>query len=62
MMVEFDSEQNTITIDGVAMSLEVLSTFANPDPAKLYRMRRVGNVVIVHEFMGVLGDVKEADA
>jgi hypothetical protein len=48
---EFDGDRNTITVDGVVISLEVLRTLANPDPRVTYRMERTGNVVTIHQLI-----------
>jgi hypothetical protein len=45
--VDLDSHTGVITIDGLMISLELLKALANPDPSKLYRMRREGEVTIV---------------
>lgn len=47
MKVDLDMQQQTITVDGVCVSLDVLRIFAHPDPLILYRMERKGNVTHV---------------
>lgn len=47
MTIEIDTEQEIITVDGVKISLQLLKTFANPDPTKLFAMKRDGDVVTV---------------
>lgn len=50
MKVEIDSQRQTITVDGVVISLELLRCFANPDPAKLYQFVRKDDCVTVQTF------------
>ncbi|MFL6314802.1 MAG: hypothetical protein ACJ71W_22075 [Terriglobales bacterium] len=47
MKVELDSHTGVLTIDGLMIQLDLLKVLANPDPSKLYRMRREGEVTIV---------------
>ncbi len=48
MLVDFD--RRTLTLDGVALSLEVLATLINPDQAKYYHFVREGDIVTVEQF------------
>jgi hypothetical protein len=50
MKIEFDSNKETVTLDGIEMSFELLKHLANPDPAILYRAKRDGNLVTVECF------------
>lgn len=47
MQIDFDGEKNTITVDGVTISLESLKTIVNPDASRTYRFVRIQNVVTV---------------
>lgn len=47
MQIHVDGEKNTITLDGVEISLDVLKTIARPDPNTLHRFVRIGNEVHV---------------
>jgi hypothetical protein len=48
MKVEFDGERNTVTVNGVAICLEVLKVITDPDPRAWLRFERQGDVVTVH--------------
>jgi hypothetical protein len=50
MRIELDAQTEILTLDGVKISLELLKNLANPDPSKLYRMTRKGDVVTVQTF------------
>jgi len=50
MKIEIDTERQAITIDGVAISLELLATLVNPDKHCFYSFERRGNLVIVNTF------------
>lgn len=50
MKIELDGEDNTITVDGVRMSLELLRLLANPDAKRFYSLVRKGDVVTVQAF------------
>ena len=47
MKILLDSTDETITVDGVKISLFLLRALANPDPKRLYRLVREGDVVTV---------------
>lgn len=49
MLVELDSVEEVITVDGVKISLALLKCLANPDPNRTYRLTRRGNDVTVME-------------
>ena len=59
MLVDF--EQRTLTLDGVAMSLEVLAALINPDQAKYYHFVRKGDVVTIEQFHLAPPDPKRFD-
>jgi hypothetical protein len=47
MRVEFDGERRTITVNGIAISLEVLEMMTRPDPRRYLRFeRRDGSVTV----------------
>jgi len=41
MRIEFDSTTQTLTVDGVKVSLEVLVVLAHPDPGMTYTFERI---------------------
>lgn len=43
MQIYLDTEKQTLTIDGVTMSLSLLLALAHPDNEFLYRIHRIGN-------------------
>lgn len=45
MRVELDAQAQTITVDGVAISLDLLKALANPKPERVFRLTRAGDVV-----------------
>lgn len=45
MHVEMDYEQDSITVDGVEISLSVLAVLSNPDEKLFYRFEKHGGVV-----------------
>lgn len=51
MEIDFDHAAETITVDGVKISLELLRSFANPDEKRFYRMARHGDIVTVESFV-----------
>jgi hypothetical protein len=51
MKIDFDSTDNTITVDGVRISLELLRCLANPDQYRLYTFVREGEIVICRTFV-----------
>jgi hypothetical protein len=49
MKIELDGERQTITVNGVPISLEVLETLTNPDCTKVYRFKRQENDSVIVE-------------
>jgi hypothetical protein len=47
--VEIDIGRQTISIDDVVMSLELLKSLVNPDPLKMYSFVRRADLVIITE-------------
>lgn len=52
-IVEVDSSNGVLRINGVQYAFEIFEMLANPDPAKRYSFERDGDMVIVHEKMAV---------
>jgi hypothetical protein len=50
MWIELDGEYSTVTINGVIISLETLERITLPDSARLLRLSRRGNEVIVESY------------
>ena len=50
MRVEFDSERQSVNVDGVEISLVLLHALANPDASRFYKLVRTGNIVNVEAF------------
>ena len=52
-MIELDIPNQTLTVNGVPISLDVLRTLTDPDSRRLYRFQRLGrpsgSCVVVHE-------------
>jgi hypothetical protein len=49
--IQLDSETRTLTIDGVAISFEVLIALAHPDSSRFYRfVRSAHGTTIVYSF------------
>jgi hypothetical protein len=60
MKIDLDAQTEVLTLDGVRISFELLKSFANPDPKKLYFMQRAGDVVTVQTLTPIV--VKELPA
>lgn len=58
MTIQFDSDTQTVSVDGAKISLEVLATLAKPEPFLYYRFHRVGQTVFVNSYAS-LGDARE---
>ena len=50
MRVEFDSERQSVNVDGVEISLDVLRMMADPNKERFYRLVRIGDMVNVEAF------------
>lgn len=48
--VEFSFDRDSILVNGIYISLELLDAMTVPDPARLHRFERKGNIVIVTTF------------
>lgn len=47
MNFEFNSEDNTMTVNGIRISFELLAALTNPDESVVHSFRRRGNKVTV---------------
>ena len=47
MKLYINTEDKTVTVNGIALTFELLQALTNPNPEVVYRIRRVGNDVIV---------------
>jgi hypothetical protein len=45
MRIDLDSGTETISLDGIVISLSLLKDLVNPDDASLYAINRKGNMV-----------------
>jgi hypothetical protein len=50
MLVEFDSDRDTITVDGLIISLAVLRHFVHPEPDSFYQFVREGEITTVTRY------------
>ena len=50
MKILLDTNNETLTVDGVTMSLDVVRQLANPDAAMFYKFERVDDAVVCHGF------------
>jgi hypothetical protein len=50
MKIDFDTQTNSVTVDGARFSLEVLEVLANPDCCRFYRFRRVSETVFLKSY------------
>jgi hypothetical protein len=53
MNIQFDSDTQTVKVDGARFSLEVLATLAHPDTLRYYRFVRVGETVFVNSYAAI---------
>lgn len=55
MNIQFDSDTQTVSVDGARISLEILATLAKPEPLLYYRFQRVGETVFLNSYAALGG-------
>ena len=49
LVIDYDDKTDVVTIEGVRYSGEFFRCFAEPNPQKLYRIERLGEIVTITE-------------